>query len=176
MRDFNEIKAALDELLRRRELVAKAEALSWPGVKRYADAYDDGYVMFEGILRDMVTTAKLLSDTVDRCKDTLTTIDSLAADRAEGYRGLTHAGEVLRAALLDVREGHHWSCELYVNHAASAVDENTGTVLHTAGVFSVFRPTRIEYVVRGTETEEELDALEAVECGVSGRLRLPLAP
>ncbi|TAL41920.1 MAG: hypothetical protein EPN91_09580 [Salinibacterium sp.] len=30
----------------------------------------------------------------------------------------------------------------------------------TAGVFHAFVPTRIEYVIKGTETEEELDALE----------------
>lgn len=31
----------------------------------------------------------------------------------------------------------------------------------TPGVFRIFRPTRIEYVVKGDETEQELDRLEA---------------
>jgi hypothetical protein len=31
---------------------------------------------------------------------------------------------------------------------------------HTAGIFQLFRPTRIEYIVKGDEPEDELDRLE----------------
>jgi hypothetical protein len=31
---------------------------------------------------------------------------------------------------------------------------------YAPGVFHVFKPSRIEYVVKGTETEEDMDALE----------------
>ena len=32
-------------------------------------------------------------------------------------------------------------------------------VEHTPGIFRVFRPERIEYVLKGTETEEEIAAI-----------------
>lgn len=35
-----------------------------------------------------------------------------------------------------------------------------GKIVMTPGVFRAFKPTAIEYVIKGTETEEELDALE----------------
>ena len=42
-----------------------------------------------------------------------------------------------------------------------ADDPEGGKVLqYQAGVFQAFKPSRIEYVVKGTETEEELDRLE----------------
>jgi len=34
----------------------------------------------------------------------------------------------------------------------------------TAGVFHVFRPARLEYIVKGNETEEELTSLEKRGC------------
>jgi hypothetical protein len=40
----------------------------------------------------------------------------------------------------------------------SAVDLEAGTKA-TPGIFSLFKPTALEYVVKGTETDDELDAL-----------------
>lgn len=39
--------------------------------------------------------------------------------------------------------------------------DEEGQPLHGPAVFHLWQPSRIEYVVKGTETEEELDALEA---------------
>jgi hypothetical protein len=38
--------------------------------------------------------------------------------------------------------------------------QQTPVATHYPGVFAVFRPTRIEYVVRGDETDEQLERLE----------------
>ncbi len=44
--------------------------------------------------------------------------------------------------------------------ACNGVGEG-GKIVMTPGVFRAFRPTAIEYVITGKETEDELDALEA---------------
>jgi len=45
-------------------------------------------------------------------------------------------------------------------HAVEGTDEETGKPVMKKGIFSSFVPSRIEYVVTGEETEEQLDALE----------------
>lgn len=38
--------------------------------------------------------------------------------------------------------------------------EKSGLLTCTPGIFQIFKPTRIEYIVTGKETEDELDAME----------------
>lgn len=51
-------------------------------------------------------------------------------------------------------------------HLSSAViaangDSHRVSDVHIPGVFTMFMPTAVEYIVKGTESEDELDALEA---------------
>lgn len=54
----------------------------------------------------------------------------------------------------DFKLGETW---VWLAHRR-AISKADGT--ETAGVFRMFRPQRIEYVVNGTETEEELNRME----------------
>lgn len=58
----------------------------------------------------------------------------------------------------DLVVGETW-CYLAHRKAISVVNEK-GEIDFAPGVFQAFRPTRIEYVVRGSESAEELEALE----------------
>jgi hypothetical protein len=58
----------------------------------------------------------------------------------------------------DIEVGKTW---VYLAHrkAISKITEK-GEIEFAPGIFRAFRPERIEYVVKGTETEEELEKLE----------------
>lgn len=63
----------------------------------------------------------------------------------------------LAAIPKDIEVGKTW---VYLAHR-KAVSKIDGTVVtYFPGIFRAFRPDRIEYVVKGTETEEELEKLE----------------
>ena len=59
--------------------------------------------------------------------------------------------------------GEHW---IYLGHrkAITAItdplDGETAIEVYSPGVISLFKPTAIEYVVKGDETDEEIEALE----------------
>jgi len=48
-----------------------------------------------------------------------------------------------------------------IGRLEAAEDELVETIKWTPAIFSIFKPTAIEYVVKGTETEEELERLSA---------------
>lgn len=58
----------------------------------------------------------------------------------------------------DFRVGQTWVALAHPK-ACPGVDEK-GSAAEMPGIFHAFRPSRIEYVVKGTETEDELKALE----------------
>ena len=114
--------------------------------------------------------------------------------RIEGKHGLLWIGEVfyktpqdftleardlgvsrrIKAVPLGFELGKHW---VLVAHRKAYPKSVDGAIKMVPGIFHAFKPSAIEYVVRGDESDDEIEALE--ERGITPVrvvLDLPLAP